>query len=142
MGLFDSIGKAFSGDDTLTPRVAMTLAGISMIAADGEIEGEELAAISALNAVTPDSYKRALKLIRKTPTIGAIPEMVSEVLSEKQRLSVLFMLLDIAMSDGKLDGAEEALFQRYLTAFGIPADAVKPAVSVLLIKNHPTLFNN
>ena len=142
MGLFDSIGKAFGSDDTLTPRVAMTLAGISMIAADGEVEGEELAAISAVNAVTQDSYKRAMKLIKKVPTIGAIPDMVSEVLDDQQRLSVLFMLLDIAMADGKLDGAEQLLFQKYLAAFGISADAIKPALNVLAIKNHPTLFNN
>lgn len=52
-----------------------------------------------------------------------------------------FNLVDIAMADGVLGGAEEQLLQGYLEAFGLDEGFVNSVAEVVSVKNDRSPFN-
>lgn len=52
-------------------------------------------------------------------------QLVSKSLDEKQKVAVIANLLDIAMADGVLAGAEKKLMMLYLNSFQISEDIIK-----------------
>ncbi len=57
-----------------------------------------------------------------------------------QRLATMANLVDIAMADGALAGAERELLEAYVTAFGIAESEVEKMVAVIAVKNDRSVF--
>lgn len=137
MGIFDKLtGKTA----TLTPKSALVLSAITVIAADGVIDEAELNDLAKIVRGDRKSIDVALEVLRANKFPGVI-DMVSAILDEKQKLATLAILCDLAMADGVLAGEEKTVLQLYADKFGIPEAKLQPFVDVIAIKNDFSIFS-
>lgn len=143
MGLFDMF-KTDSGDK-MTPHLAFATSLIYMMSADGEIENEEIAhllsvlggqnrgggAVGVHNQVLLDN---AVKYRRKH-AVDAFLQEAAPLLSDAQKMCILVNLLDSSLVDGTPDPEEQALFGKFLHAFGVSEARFRPFFEVIAIKN-------
>lgn len=137
MGIFDKLMGA--EDVKLTPKSALALAAMTIIGADGVIEDDELASLSRIVRGDQDSFNRAFKLYKDLSFEKCVP-LVSSTLEQKQKMAVIAILLDIAMADGILAGAEKDLLELYIASFQISEDVVKTIAEVIVLKNDFSIF--
>jgi uncharacterized tellurite resistance protein B-like protein len=139
MGFFDKLkGNAGAG---LSPRAAMLLACISMVGADGDIDDDEIAIINRIdgNTTTP-AWDHAVRVWKQMGNpLDCVP-IVSPLLDDAQRRFTLANLVDIAMADGLLAGAEKRLLEAYLEAFALPESFVDGVAEVIAVKNDRSPF--
>ena len=131
MGLFD----VFKGKTPeLSPRLSLAVGLLYMISADGAIEQEEFGQLLATlhgdeklldNAM---SYGRATKFEDYLSNSAAL-------LSESQKICILLNLADSLLSDGVAAPQEQALFERFMEAWGISRSVFQPYLDVIIKKN-------
>ena len=139
MGIFSKLG----GDQevSLTPQGGLLLAAISMVAIDGDVDDDELAIIRRLDGSgRTDAWDAAVRLW-KTKSIGECISLAAAAMDSEQRLVAMANLIDIAMADGLLAGAEKDLLEAYVGAFDMPIADVEKIVDVISIKNNKALFS-
>jgi uncharacterized tellurite resistance protein B-like protein len=137
MGIFDRLtGKPA----TLTPKSALVLSAITVIAADGVIDEAELNDLAKIVRGDRKSIDTAMEILRANKFPGVI-DIVAAVLDEKQKIATLAILFDIAMADGVLAGEEKAVLQMYMDKFGIPESKIQPIIEVIAIKNDFSIFS-
>lgn len=138
MGLFDKLGG--HKDIALSPQAGLLLAAISMVAIDGDVDEDELAVIRRLDGSdSTEAWESALKAY-KQKSVKECVELATASMNSDQRLTAVANLIDIAMADGGLAGAEKSLLEAYVTAFGVSESAVEGIVEVIAIKNNKALF--
>ena len=137
MGLFDKLTG--SKNVQLTPKSALVLSAITVIAADGVIDEAELNDLAKIVRGDRKSIDVAMAVMKANPFPGVI-DLVAAALDEKQKLATLTMLFDIAMADGVLAGAEQKVLQMYVDKFGIPEATLKPIIETIGIKNDFSIF--
>jgi uncharacterized tellurite resistance protein B-like protein len=136
MGIFDKLtGKPA----TLTPKSALVLSAITVIAADGAIDEAELNDLAKIVRGDKKSIDTAMQVMKENPFPGVI-DLVVKALDEKQKLATLAILCDIAMSDGILAGEEKKILQMYMDKFGISEAKLAPIVDAISIKNNFSIF--
>ena len=136
MGIFDKLtGKPA----TLTPKSALVLSAITVIAADGAIDEAELNDLAKIVRGDKKSIDTAMQVMKENPFPGVI-DLVAKALDEKQKLATLAILCDIAMSDGILAGEEKKILQMYMDKFGIPEAKLAPIIDAISIKNNFSIF--
>ncbi len=136
MGLFD---KLMGKDVKLTPKSAFLLSVLSVIAVDGHVDEEELLFLRRLAKGDADALDRAVKVFRNTPPKECVP-LVAAVLDDKQKRTVMANLVDLAMADGFLAGAEKDLLALYLEQFKMSEAEIKDVVEVVALKNNYSVF--
>lgn len=136
MGLFDRLANK---DEALSPRAAMLLAAITMVAADGSIDDEELHVIRRLDRANDGSWDQAVRAW-KVGTFDSCIDLATEALDERQRLVTLANLVDIAMADGLLARQEKELLEVYVDRFDLDPDSVSTLVDVIAVKNDESAF--
>lgn len=139
MGLFDM----FKGDtvQAMTPKLAFASALIYMMAADGQIEEEEIGQLVSAIGGDRALLDNALKYVRKN-NIDTFLQQAAPALSEPQKLCVLANLCDSLLSDGSAAPAEQALFGRFLAAFAITEERFRPYFEVIALKNDRSVFGS
>lgn len=137
MGLFD---KLLGKDVKLTPKSAFVLSAMTLIAADGQIDEEEILYLRRLVKGDTDAVKNAQKVWQAHPSLKDLLPLIAAALDAKQKEVVIANLIDLAMADGFLAGAEKALLTEYLQAFGMGEEQVKPIVDVIAVKNNSGVF--
>jgi uncharacterized tellurite resistance protein B-like protein len=136
MGIFDKLtGKPA----TLTPKSALVVSAITVIAADGAIDEAELNDLAKIVRGDKKSIDTAMQVMKENPFPGVI-DLVAKALDEKQKLATLAILCDLAMSDGVLAGEEKKILQMYMDKFGIPEAKLAPIIDALSIKNNFSIF--
>jgi uncharacterized tellurite resistance protein B-like protein len=136
MGIFDKLtGKPA----TLTPKSALVLSAITVIAADGAIDEAELNDLAKIVRGDKKSIDTAMQVMKENPFPGVI-DLVVKALDEKQKLATLAILCDIAMSDGVLAGEEKKILQTYMDKFGVSEANLAPIIDALSIKNNFSIF--
>ena len=138
MGLFDKLTGSKSA--TLTPKSALVAAAITVIASDGVIDEQELFDLQKIVRGDRNAVETAMKFIQGTQ-IPETVEKVAGVLNEKQRLTTMAILLDLAMADGILAGNEQKILQMYMEKFGISEQALKPVIDAVALKNDFSVFS-
>ena len=138
MGLFDKLTGSRSV--TLNPKSAMVAAAITVIASDGVIDEQELFDLQKIVRGDLNAVETAIKFIQGTQIPETI-EKVAGVLDEKQRLTTMAILLDLAMADGILAGNEQKLLQMFMEQFGIPEQTLQPIIDVIALKNDFSVFS-
>jgi len=138
MGLFDKLTGSKSV--TLTPASALVAAAVTVIASDGVIDEQELFDLQKIVRGDRNTVETALKFIQGTP-IPETVEKVAGVLNEKQRLTTMAILLDLAMADGILAGNEQKILQMYMEKFGISEQTLKPVIDAIALKNDFSVFS-
>jgi len=137
MGIFDKLtGKTA----TLTPKSALVLSAITVIAADGVIDEAELNDLAKIVRGDRKSIDVAMEVMRANK-FPAVIDLVAATLDEKQKLATLAILCDLAMADGVLAGEEKAVLQLYMDKFGIPEAKLRPIVEVIAVKNDFSIFS-
>jgi uncharacterized tellurite resistance protein B-like protein len=137
MGIFDRLtGKTA----TLTPKSALVLSAITVIAADGVVDQAELNDLAKIVRGDQKSIDVAMEVMRANKFPGVI-DLVAATLDEKQRLATLAILCDLAMADGILAGEEKVVLQLYLDKFGIPEAKLQPIIEAIAIKNDFSIFS-
>jgi uncharacterized tellurite resistance protein B-like protein len=137
MGLFDKLTG--SKNVQLTPKSALVLSAITVIAADGVIDEAEIGDLAKIVRGDRKSIDVALAVMKANPFPGVI-DLVAAALDEKQKLATLTMLFDLAMADGVLAGAEQKVLQMYVDKFGVPEATLKPIIETIGIKNDFSIF--
>ena len=137
MGIFDKLtGKPV----TLTPKSALVVSAITVIAADGAIDEAELNDLAKIVRGDKKTVDTAMQVMKENPFPGVI-DLVAKVLDEKQKLAALAILCDIAMSDGVLAGEEKKILQMYMDKFGVTEAKLAPIIEAISIKNNISIFN-
>jgi uncharacterized tellurite resistance protein B-like protein len=137
MGIFDKLtGKTA----TLTPKSALVLSAITVIAADGVIDEAELNDLAKIVRGDRKSIDVAMEVMRANK-FPAVIDLVAATLDEKQKLATLAILCDLAMADGVLAGEEKAVLQLYMDKFGIPDVKLRPIIDAIAIKNDFSIFS-
>jgi uncharacterized tellurite resistance protein B-like protein len=137
MGIFDKLtGKTA----TLTPKSALVLSAITIIAADGRIDEAELNDLAKIVRGDRKSIDIAMEVLRVNK-FPAVIDLVAAMLDEKQKLATLAILCDLAMADGVLAGEEKVVLQLYMDKFGIPEAKLQPIIEAIAIKNDFSIFS-
>lgn len=137
MGIFDKLtGKTA----TLTPKSALVLSAITVIAADGVIDEAELNDLAKIVRGDKKSIEVAMEVIRANK-FPAVIDLIADKLDEKQKLATLAILCDLAMADGILAGEEKTVLQLYMDKFGIPEAKLQPIIDAIAIKNDFSIFS-
>ena len=137
MGIFDKLtGKPA----TLTPKSALVLSAITVIAADGVIDEAEINDLAKIVRGDKKSIQTAMDVLKANKFPGVI-DMVAATLDEKQKIATLAILCDLAMADGVLAGEEKAILQMYMEKFGVSEAALKPIIEAIAIKNDFSIFS-
>lgn len=138
MGLFD---RFFQGADIqLTPKAALALAALTVIASDGVIEDDEVAALVRIVRGDSKAFENAYKVFKDKSSINEMVTMVSKTLTDKQKVAAIAILIDIAMSDGIMAKTEKALLEAYIEAFQVDNDLLNAIMDVISIKNDFSIF--
>ena len=137
MGLFDKLSG--SKDIQLSPKGSLALAALTIIGADGSIEDEEIEGLKRIVRGDTDAFNQAFKLY-KDKSVDDIIGIVTKGLNEKQRIAAIANLLDLAMADGMLAGAEEKILTAYVNSFQIADEIVKTIIDVIATKNDYSIY--
>ena len=136
MGLFD----VFKSTPTqLTPKIALAVGLLFIMAADGEIEAEEIGQLQSVLGSDQDLLETAVKYLRST----SYPNFLSaaaELLNPQQKLCVLINMADSLLSDGSAATAEQHTFILALNAFGMTEESFKPYFETIALKNNRAIF--
>jgi uncharacterized tellurite resistance protein B-like protein len=138
MGIFDKLSD--TKNYPLTPKSALVIAAITVIASDGVLDDQELFGLQRIVRGDGNSVETALKMLQG----GELPEImdsVAGILNEKQRLTTMAILLDLAMADGILAGNELKILQTYMEKFGISETTLKPVIDTIALKNDFSVFS-
>lgn len=138
MGLFGKLGG--NQEISLTPQGGLLLAAITMVAIDGDVDDDELAIIRRLDGSGRTSDWDTAVKAWKMKSVEECITLAADSMNEKQRLIAIANLIDIAMADGVLAGAEEKLLEAYVEAFNTPTSEIETIVNVVSIKNDKQSF--
>jgi len=138
MGVFDKLTG--SKNVTLTPKSAVVAAAITVIASDGVLEEQELFDLQKIVRGDKGAVDTAIRVMQANQ-LPEIITMVAACLNEKQRITTMAILCDLAMSDGILAGNEQNLLQMYMEKFGIPEATMKPIIDAIALKNDFSVFS-
>jgi uncharacterized tellurite resistance protein B-like protein len=137
MGLFDAFK---SEPPKLSPRMALTLGLLYMMASDGEIEAEEIGQLQSVVGRDQDLINSAVKYLRSVKYEQFLTEAAA-LLNESQKLCLLINMADSLLSDGRAEQSEQQAFGKALTQFGMTEDGFKHYFETLAIKNNRSVFN-
>jgi uncharacterized tellurite resistance protein B-like protein len=136
MGIFDRLaGKPAE----LTPKSALVLSAITVIAADGVIEESEINDLAKIVRGDRKSIETAMQILKENKFPGVI-DLVAKKLDDKQKIATLAILCDLAMADGVLAGEEKTILQMYMDKFGVSEATMKPIIEAISIKNDFSIF--
>jgi uncharacterized tellurite resistance protein B-like protein len=138
MGLFDKLKG--NQEVKLSPKAALALASMSIIAADGQIDEDEIAGLKRIVRGDEGAFNQAYKVFKNRPLLECV-DIVNKAVNEKQKICLLANLVDLAMADGHLAGAEEKLLNSYISTFQIPDDVVKKTIDMVEVKNDFSVFD-
>ena len=133
MGLFDTLKG--SADVELTPQAALLLGCITMIAADGDIEEDELAIVRRIDGPHDTPHWEAAARVWKRHDLDECVGHVCRFIGAAHTLPLFANLIDIALADGELAGAEKALLEAYLDRLAPDQAVIERMVEVIGIKN-------
>lgn len=124
------------GSLDLTPRNCLTASLIYCMAADGEIDPEEIGhLISVLGrGATRQQLDAILHYTRVTQPAQFLADAAPRLRPE-QKLCIVLNMIDSAMSDGEAEPGEERLILQFAQAFALSESELTPHFRTLVAKN-------
>jgi uncharacterized tellurite resistance protein B-like protein len=136
MGLFDAFKSA---PPALTPRLSLAVGLLFMMAADGQVEEEEIGQLRSVVGGDQDLIQTAVKYLRSVKYEQFLIDSAS-LLNEDQKLCLLINMADSLLSDGRAELSEQQTFGKALAQFGLSEDAFKSHFSTIAMKNNRAIF--
>jgi uncharacterized tellurite resistance protein B-like protein len=137
MGLFDVFK---SEPPKLSPRLALAVGLLYMMASDGEIESEEIGQLQSVVGGDQELISTAVKYLRSVKYEQFLTDAAT-LLNERQKLCLLINMADSLLSDGRAEQSEQQAFGKALSQFGMTEDNFKAYFETLAIKNNRAIFN-
>ncbi len=137
MGIFDKLTG--SKPTQLTPKQALVASAITVIAADGVLDEQEIFDLQKIVRGDRNIVQTVVKAVQGM-SLPEVMTLVANALDEKQRFTTMAILLDLAMADGILAGNEQKILQQYMEKFGISEATMKPIVDAIAVKNDFSVF--
>jgi len=100
MGLFDKLTG--TKNVQMTPKTALVLSAITVIASDGVLDEAELVDLAKIVRGDRRVIDSAIQVLKAETQLPEIMKMVTDGLNEKQRIATIAIILDMAMTDGVL----------------------------------------
>jgi uncharacterized tellurite resistance protein B-like protein len=136
MGLFDAFKSA---PPALTPRLALAVGLLFMMAADGQVEEEEVGQLRSVVGGDKELIQTAVKYLRSVKYEQYLVDSAA-LLNEDQKLCLLINMADSLLSDGRAELSEQQTFSKALAQFGLSEDAFKPHFATIALKNNRAIF--
>ena len=130
-----------AGKIQLSPYLALVVAIIYMMAADGSISESESSLLQSIIGDNKAILNKALRYAEATPIEQFLNEM-PQVLDGQNRICVLLNVCETIMADGELAELELNLFSRMQTALGYTRQSFKPYYDTIALKNKRTLLGS
>jgi uncharacterized tellurite resistance protein B-like protein len=111
-----------------------------MMAADGEIESEEIGQLQSVVGGDQELINTAVKYLRSVKYEQFLADAAA-LLNERQKLCLLINMADSLLSDGRAEQSEQQAFGKALSQFGMTEDGFKGYFETLAIKNNRAIFN-
>lgn len=137
MGLFDVFK---SEPPKLSPRLALAVGLLHMMASDGEIEAEEIGQLQSVVGGDQELINNAVKYLRNVKYEQFLTD-ANTLLNPNQKLCLLINMADLLLSDGRAEQSEQQAFGMALSHFGVTESAFAVYLETLSIKNNRTIFN-
>ena len=131
MGLFD-VFKAKTPE--LNPRIAVAVGLFFITSADGAIEQEEFGVLLA-NLHGDERLLDDAMVFGKATTFDDYLSASANLLNEPQKICILLNIADSLLSDGHAAPQELALFERFLSGWGVSRTKFQPHLDVIIKKN-------
>ena len=138
MGLFDMFK---SEPPKLSPRMALAVGLLYMMASDGQIEQEEIGQLQSVVGGDRSLLETAVKYWRAV-SFDQFLQAAPSVLNESQRLCLLVNACDSLLADGVAAPQEQAMFGQLLGAMAVSEDQFRPYFQAIAIKNNRSVFGN
>ena len=148
MGLFD-LFKTKKED--FSPVKMCVIAMIYLYKVDGDIAPEEVG--SLLSVVGGKSSAKGIQVGGQSKgfiedclaytSANSVETFVSnskDKLTLAQKLYIVVNMLDASLADGKADGTEETLIERFIEGYGVDMETLSPIIQVLELKNDRKIF--
>ena len=130
MGLFD----VFKSEPLkLSPRLALAVGLLYMMASDGEIESEEIGQLQSVVGGDQELINTAVKYLRSVKYEQFLADAAA-LLNERQKLCLLINMADSLLSDGRAEQSEQQAFGKALSQFGVTEDGFKAYFETLRSK--------
>ena len=110
-----------------------------MMAADGEIESEEIGQLQSVVGGDQELISTAVKYLRSVKYEQFLADAAA-LLNERQKLCLLINMADSLLSDGRAEQSEQQAFGKALSQFGMTEDGFKVYFETLAIKNNRSVF--
>ena len=136
MGLFDMFKTEAP---KLSPRLALAVGLLFMMASDGQIEQEEIGQLQSVVGGDEQLIQAAIKYLRAVPYDQFLTD-ANALLNPQQKLCVLINMADSLLSDGRAAPAEQTAFNKALAGFGMTEDGFKVYFETLAVKNNRSIF--
>jgi uncharacterized tellurite resistance protein B-like protein len=153
MGLFDMF-RSDKGT-AMTPHKILAISMLYIMASDGEYDNEEVGQLLSVlggeerNGViyvggnNSNLLDESVRYVKKNSVESFLSEVKSlNILSDAQKVYILCNMLDSSLSDGESESAEQKLFYKFMEAFGISEERLKPFFQVIYLKNDRSIFLN
>jgi uncharacterized tellurite resistance protein B-like protein len=124
----------------LTPKSAMYLAALTVIASDGSVVNAETSDMGKIVRGDQENFSIACQTFANTSYEECV-SLVAHSLTEQQQVALIAILLDLAMADGVLANAEERLISAYVSKFGISPKIFRELCHYISMKNNLALFD-
>lgn len=124
---------------TLTPHLVLAVSMLYMMASDGTIEDEESSQLQASLGGHETLLQFALRYVQVVP-VDRFLQKASEVLSAQDKLCILSNVCDSMLSDGRSEAAELALFEQFVTSFGLSQSAFEAYFKTIALKNDKSVL--
>jgi uncharacterized tellurite resistance protein B-like protein len=124
---------------SVSPKTALYIAALSVIAADGSIVNAETGDMGKIVRGDKENFDIACKILANSSYEDCV-NLVACALTEQQQVALIAILLDLAMADGILANTEERLISSYVVKFGIPFSVFKDLCHYISLKNNISLF--
>ena len=131
MGLFDMFKGA---PPELTPKLSLAVGLLHMVNADGQVEAEEIG--NVLQALGNDkALMDAAGRYARAKDIDTYLAESAKMLNGDQKMCILLNLYDSLLADGVAAPEEQALFSRFLSAYGVSEQTIEPYTLGFALKN-------
>ncbi|NDC09019.1 MAG: TerB family tellurite resistance protein [Oxalobacteraceae bacterium] len=131
MGLFDMFKGA---PPELTPKLSLAVGLLHMVNADGQVEAEEIG--NVLQALGNDkALMDAAGRYARAKDIDTYLAESAKMLNGDQKMCILLNLYDSLLADGVAAPEEQALFSRFLSAYGVSEQTIEPYTLGIALKN-------
>jgi uncharacterized tellurite resistance protein B-like protein len=121
----------------LTPFLALAVALLYMLMADGEIDDHESSQLQAVIGGNQDVLELAFEYV-ETVSIDQFIQDAPPILSNEDKLCILCNLCDCLLADGVCLQVEEDLFLKICNAFGYSQKSFSTYYSAISLKNEKT----